>query len=100
MRASAGHESAIVPHQPRECYPAEALYISDVADYRIIPSIEILRQREAVRAMEARHGGEAVVRALRDGAGVLRAQIGTGNGPGDAEGAARVIEALAEAALT
>ena len=49
--------------------------------------------------MEVRHGGDAVVRALRDGAGVLRAQIGTGDGPGDAEAAARVIEALAEAAL-
>ncbi|HJU42409.1 MAG TPA: L-seryl-tRNA(Sec) selenium transferase [Vicinamibacterales bacterium] len=71
-----------------------------MADYRIIPSIEILRQRDAVRAMEARHGSDAVVRALRDGAGALRAQIGTGAGPPDSEGAARVIEALAEAALT
>jgi L-seryl-tRNA(Ser) seleniumtransferase len=70
-----------------------------VADYRVIPSIEILRQRESVRAMETRHGADAVVRALRDGAGQLRAQIGAGNGPGDAEAAARVIEALAEAAL-
>src|SRR5687768_9208105 len=49
--------------------------------------------------METRHGADAVVRALRDGAGQLRAQIGAGNGPGDAEAAARVIEALAEAAL-
>jgi L-seryl-tRNA(Ser) seleniumtransferase len=70
-----------------------------VADYRVIPAIEILRQRESVRAMETRHGADAVVRALRDGAGQLRAQIGAGNGPGDAESAARVIEALAEAAL-
>ena len=70
-----------------------------MADYRVIPAIEILRQRESVRAMETRHGAEAVVRALRDGAGQLRAQIGAGNGPGDAEAAARVIEALAEAAL-
>ena len=50
--------------------------------------------------METRHGADAVVRALRDGAGELRAQIGAGNGPGDAEAAARVIEALAEAALS
>lgn len=49
--------------------------------------------------METRHGADAVVRALRDGASQLRAQIGAGNGPGDAEAAARVIEALAEAAL-
>ena len=71
-----------------------------MTDYRIIPSIEILRQRESVRAMETRHGADAVVRALRAGAGQLRAQIGAGNGPGDAEAAARVIEALAEAALS
>jgi L-seryl-tRNA(Ser) seleniumtransferase len=71
-----------------------------VADYRVIPSIEILRQRESVRAMEAAHGAGAVVRALRDGAGQVRAQIAVGDGPGDGEAAARVIEALAEAALT
>jgi L-seryl-tRNA(Ser) seleniumtransferase len=71
-----------------------------VTDYRIIPSIEILRQRESVRAMETRHGADAVVRALRAGAGQLRAQIGAGNGPGDVEAAARVIEALVEAALS
>jgi L-seryl-tRNA(Ser) seleniumtransferase len=70
-----------------------------VADYRVIPSIEILRQRETVRTMETRHGGDAVIRALRDGAGQLRAQIGAGDGPPDSEAAARVIEALAEAAL-
>ncbi len=66
----------------------------------MIPSIEILRQREAVRAMAARHGGDAVVRALREAAGEVRAQIGTGQGPGDGESAARVIEAVAEAALS
>jgi L-seryl-tRNA(Ser) seleniumtransferase len=71
-----------------------------VADYRVIPSIEILRQRETVRAMETRHGSGAVVRALRDGATRVRAQIGAGDGPGDGEAAARVIEALAEAALS
>jgi L-seryl-tRNA(Ser) seleniumtransferase len=73
--------------------------IAALVDYRVIPSIEILRQREAVRAMEARHGGEAVIRALRDGAGVLRAQLGSGSGPTDGEAAARVIEALAESSL-
>ncbi len=66
----------------------------------MIPSIEILRQREAVRAMAARHGGDAVVRALREAAGAVRAQIGTGQGPGDGESAARLIEAVAEAALS
>lgn len=50
--------------------------------------------------METRHGADAVVRALRDGAGQLRAQITAGDGPVDGEAAARVIEALAEAALS
>ena len=49
--------------------------------------------------METRHGAGAVVRALREGAAQLRAQIGAGDGPGDGEAASRVIEALAEAAL-
>ncbi len=49
--------------------------------------------------MEARHGGDAVVRALRDGAGALRTQIAAGTGPSDSDAAARVIEALAEASL-
>src|SRR5690349_16194983 len=50
--------------------------------------------------METRHGAGAVVRALREGAAQLREQIGAGNGPGDGEAASRVIEALAEAALS
>ena len=50
--------------------------------------------------METKHGGDAVVRALRDAAGTLRAQVGSGDGPSDGEAAARVIEALAEAALS
>ena len=70
-----------------------------MADYRVIPSIEILRQRDAVRTMEARHGGDAVVRALREAAGTVRAQIGTGAGPADGEAAARAIEAMADASL-
>ena len=70
-----------------------------MADYRVIPSIETLRQRDTVRNMELHHGGDAVVRALRLGAEQLRAQIGAGDGPLDSEAAARVIEALAEAAL-
>src|SRR5688572_2517698 len=49
--------------------------------------------------MEARHGAGAVVRALRDGAAQVRAKIAAGDGPGDGEAAARVIEVLAEASL-
>ena len=70
-----------------------------MAGYRVIPSIEILRQRETVRAMEARHGSGAVVTALRAGADQVRAHIAAGNGPTDGEAAARVIEALAEASV-
>lgn len=59
----------------------------------------MLRQRDGVRALEARHGGDAVVRALRSSAQRLRAEISGGAVPADGEAAARVIEALAEAAL-
>ena len=59
----------------------------------------MLRQRDGVRALEARHGGDAVVRALRSSAQQLRAEITGGAVPADGEAAARVIEALAEAAL-
>ena len=59
----------------------------------------MLRQRDGVRALEARHGGDAVVRALRSSAQQLRAEITGGAVPVDGEAAARVIEALAEAAL-
>jgi L-seryl-tRNA(Ser) seleniumtransferase len=70
-----------------------------LGDFRVIPSIEILRQRDGVRALESRHGGDAVVRALRSSAQQLRAQIAGGTAPADGEAAARVIEALAEASL-
>jgi L-seryl-tRNA(Ser) seleniumtransferase len=70
-----------------------------LADYRVIPSIEVLRQRNSVKAMEDRHGGDAVVRALRAAAGRVRAQIAGGGGPPDADAAALAIEALANAAL-
>jgi L-seryl-tRNA(Ser) seleniumtransferase len=70
-----------------------------VSDYRVIPSIEILRRRDAVRAMETRHGGDAVVRALRDATGTMRAQIASGDGPTDAEAAAAHLTAAAAAAL-
>ncbi len=68
-------------------------------DYRVIPSIDVLRQREGVQAMEARHGAGAVLRALRDGAAQLRARIAAADGPADSDAAARVIESLAEASL-
>ena len=42
---------------------------------RRIPSIEQLRQRDAVRALEARYGRQAVVTALREEAEVLRQRL-------------------------
>jgi L-seryl-tRNA(Ser) seleniumtransferase len=56
-------------------------------DYTVIPSIEILRQRHGVRELEARHGADATVAALRAGAGRLRERIAAGEQPADAAGA-------------
>jgi len=50
--------------------------IHNVPDFRIIPSIEILRQRAGVRELEAEHGMDATVKALRAGAEELRARTG------------------------
>ncbi len=65
-----------------------------MADFRIIPSIEQLRQRDAIQPLEARFGHEAVVAALRDASAALRSQIVVGGPavPADPEGAAQVIE--------
>ena len=48
-------------------------------DFRTIPSIERLRQRPAVRALEARFGAEATVDALRDAAAEARSAIAGGD---------------------
>ena len=45
------------------------------SDPRIIPSIEQLRQRDAVRRLEARYGREATVEALREEAAALRGRL-------------------------
>ncbi len=70
-----------------------------VPDFRLIPGIETLRQRDGVRALEAAFGAEATVQALRAQAGRLRETIAAGRGPDNAEQAAGVIETAAEAAL-
>ena len=46
-----------------------------VVHFRLIPSIEQLRQREHVRALEARYGREAIVEALREEAAALRQRL-------------------------
>jgi L-seryl-tRNA(Ser) seleniumtransferase len=69
-----------------------------MTDFRIIPSIEHLRQREAVRAMEAHFGRDAIVAALRAAAGSLRTRLAGARGendaalPADPESAAVAIE--------
>jgi L-seryl-tRNA(Ser) seleniumtransferase len=61
-------------------------------DFRVIPSIEQLRQRPAVRALESRFGHALVVDALRAETNALRDRLAGGKGeapetPGDAAAA-------------
>jgi L-seryl-tRNA(Ser) seleniumtransferase len=67
-----------------------------MAVFRDIPSIERLRQREAIRRLEEAHGHEATVVALRAETAHVRARLAEGNGPED-PGAA--IEAALPARL-
>jgi L-seryl-tRNA(Ser) seleniumtransferase len=60
--------------------------------FRSIPSIEQLRQRGAVRALEATYGREAVVAALREEADELRRALAAGTTEADA--AARIEHGL------
>ena len=50
-----------------------------MADFRDDPSIDQLRQRPAIRALESRFGGPAVVDALRAGAAAVRTSIAGGD---------------------
>jgi len=50
-----------------------------MSDFRLIPSIERLRQQPAVRALEARFGAEATVDALRAAAADARTAIAAGD---------------------
>ncbi len=62
-------------------------------DFRVIPSIEQLRQRAAVRALEARFGHALVVDALRAEADALRARVSGGRAaPATPDEAAGEIE--------
>ena len=70
--------------------------IHNVPDFRIIPSIEVLRQRAGARALEARHGMDATLRALRAGADSVRSRIASGD---PIEHAADAIESFAAGAL-
>jgi L-seryl-tRNA(Ser) seleniumtransferase len=71
-----------------------------MTDFRVIPSIEQLHQRDRVRALESRYGREAVVAGLREEADALRARL-TSGAPGiaTADEAAAGIERGLEARL-
>jgi len=67
--------------------------------FRLIPSIEHLRQMASVRALEARFGHEAVVDALRQEAASVRDRIARGDVPEDVAAAiAASVPARLEAA--
>ncbi len=74
-----------------------------MTDFRVIPSIEHLRQREGVRALEDEFGRVAIVEALRAAAADLRAGLAAPGPdsarPADAEAAAREIEGRARQVL-
>ena len=70
--------------------------IHNVPDFRIIPGIEVLRQRPRVRELESEHGLDATVTALREGADGLRARIAAGEAIAHA---AEAIEVFATDAL-
>jgi len=50
-----------------------------MSDFRLIPSIEQLRQRPSVRALEMRFGADATVAALRASAAEVRSAIAKGD---------------------
>lgn len=76
-------------------------YDAPVGDFRVIPSIDQLRQRPRVSALEQEHGSLATTDALREAAAVIRRQIASAGetGPRDSDAAAHAIEADAEARL-
>jgi L-seryl-tRNA(Ser) seleniumtransferase len=62
-----------------------------VADFRIIPSIEQLRQRPAVTVLVRRHGHAAAVAALRNAAAGVRSALAAGTAYDDADAVAADI---------
>ena len=71
-----------------------------MSKFRVIPSIDQLRQRDAVRDLEARYGRQPVVAALRDATETLRSSLTLGSTDVRlSEDAARAIETSAEAIL-
>ncbi len=69
-----------------------------MVDFTAIPSIEQLRQRPSVRALEAAYGGDATVEALRHAAADVRRALAAGDGT--LTSAAAVISRIEAAAQT
>jgi L-seryl-tRNA(Ser) seleniumtransferase len=70
-------------------------------DFRLIPSIELLRQRPSVRALEIRFGADATVTALRAAAADVRAALAGGDSTLSTEAAvAERVEDLAAIRLS
>jgi L-seryl-tRNA(Ser) seleniumtransferase len=57
-----------------------------MSDYRVIPSVEQLRQRPRVAALQERYGRAAVVEALRAGTAALRRLLSDPSRPGERPG--------------
>jgi L-seryl-tRNA(Ser) seleniumtransferase len=73
-----------------------------MSDPRVIPSIDLLRQRQGVRRLESRFGAAATIDALRQAADELRQTLRTGGAAvvaHDSAGAADWIEAAADRGL-
>ena len=74
--------------------------LEPMPDFRMIPSIDALRQRTAVRALEARFGADATLDALREAASALRGAIAGGHATvADESAAAGQIESAAAVRL-
>jgi len=79
-----------------EWYP----HFVTMSDLRVIPAIEQLRQREAMRALETRYGRGALVEALRAETAALRERLASGHiGAVTLNEAVDAIERGAEARL-
>ena len=68
-------------------------------DFRVIPSIEQLRQRPVSRALAAQYGEAATLEALRRAAGDLRVRLAAGTAALDQDGAFALVEEVASATL-
>ncbi len=63
-----------------------------MSDFRVIPSIEQLRQRSGAQALAERYGDAATVDALRRAAAALRKRLADGGAAPDAAAAVAAIE--------